>query len=289
MKMRRFILSCSLPQFFLGGLLFAAFLILMSFVPSPSLVAAADSRGGVPVLLELFTSEGCSSCPPADALLGKLDGAQAVAGVQAIVLSEHVDYWNHDGWKDAYSSSFFSDRQGDYARRFRLSGPYTPQMVVDGVAQMNGSDGHAVAGALETARGRMKVPVRIVSVAVDGKTLRVHLSVDALPADFKASKANLFVAVALNRAESHVSAGENKGRDIRHVAVAESIEKVGTVEKGKSFDREVVVKVKSDPANLRVVAFVQEADAGEVIGAALMSPAVLAGERHRVGGEHGAE
>jgi hypothetical protein len=289
MKMRRFILSCSLPQFFLGGLLFAAFLILMSFVPSPSLVAAADSRGDAPVLLELFTSEGCSSCPPADALLGKLDGAQAVAGVQAIVLSEHVDYWNHDGWKDAYSSSFFSDRQGDYARRFRLSGPYTPQMVVDGVAQMNGSDGHAVAGALETARGRMKVPVRIVSVAADGKTLRVHLAVDALPADFKASKANLFVAVALNRAESHVSAGENKGRDIRHVAVAESIEKVGTVEKGKSFDREVVVKVKSDPANLRVVAFVQEADAGEVIGAALMSPAVLAGERHRVGGEHGAE
>ncbi len=289
MKMRRFILSCSLPQFFLGGLLFAAFLILMSFVPSPSLVAAADSGGDVPVLLELFTSEGCSSCPPADALLGKLDGAQAVAGVQAIVLSEHVDYWNHDGWKDAYSSSFFSDRQGDYARRFRLSGPYTPQMVVDGVAQMNGSDGHAVAGALETARGRMKVPVRIVAVAVDGKTLRVHLAVDALPADFKASKANLFVAVALNRAESHVSAGENKGRDIRHVAVAESIEKVGTVEKGKSFDREVVVKVKSDPANLRVVAFVQEADAGEVIGAALMSPAVLAGERRGVGGEHGAE
>jgi len=111
-------------------------------------------------------------------------------------------------------------------------------------------------------------------VAADGKTLRVHLSVDALPAEFKTGKANLFVAVALNRAESHVSAGENKGRDIRHVAVAESIEKVGTVEKGKSFDREVVVKLKSDPANLRVIAFVQEADAGEVMGAALMSPAV---------------
>ena len=274
MKMRRFILSCSLPQFFLGGLLFAAILVLISFVPTPTPVAAADSRGDVPVLLELFTSEGCSSCPPADALLGKLDASQGVAGVQPIVLSEHVDYWNHDGWKDVYSSSFFTSRQGDYVRRLGLRDAYTPQMVVDGAAQVNGSDGRAVAGALETARGRMKVPVRIVSVAADGKTLRVHLSVDALPAEFKTGKANLFVAVALNRAESHVSAGENKGRDIRHVAVAESIEKVGTVEKGKSFDREVVVKLKSDPANLRVVAFVQEADAGEVMGAALMSPAV---------------
>ena len=274
MKMRRFILSCSLPQFFLGGLLFAAILVLISLVPTPTPVAAADSRGDVPVLLELFTSEGCSSCPPADALLGKLDASQGVAGVQPIVLSEHVDYWNHDGWKDVYSSSFFTSRQGDYVRRLGLRDAYTPQMVVDGVAQVNGSDGRAVAGALETARGRMKVPVRIVSVAADGKTLRVHLSVDALPAEFKTGKANLFVAVALNRAESHVSAGENKGRDIRHVAVAESIEKVGTVEKGKSFDREVVVKLKSDPANLRVIAFVQEADAGEVMGAALMSPAV---------------
>lgn len=229
------------------------------------------------MLVELFTSEGCSSCPPADALLGKLDGMQPIPGADVIVLSEHVDYWNHDGWKDAYSSTFFTDRQEDYVHRFGLNSPYTPQMVVDGAAQLNGSDALAVGRAVETARGHVKIPVRISGASVvNGKAIRVHLAVDALPEDAKTRKADIFVAIALNHAESHVSAGENKGRDIRHVAVVESINKVGTVEKGKNFDRDVVVKVKSapDPANLRLVAFVQESDAGMVVGA---SRANLAG------------
>jgi hypothetical protein len=227
-----------------------------------------------PVLVELFTSEGCSSCPPADALLGKLDGSQPIAGAQVIVLSEHVDYWNHDGWKDPYSSSFFTARQGEYQRRFGLSTAYTPQMVVDGATQLNGSDARAVAGAIESARSRLKISVRISSVSLaNPKTLRVHLEVAPLPGDFKARKADIFVAVALNRAESHVLAGENKGRDIHHVAVAESIDKIGTVEKGKNFERDVLVKIKSapDPANLRLITFLQESDAGQIVGAAQLS------------------
>jgi hypothetical protein len=231
-----------------------------------------DARS--PVLVELFTSEGCSSCPPADALLGKLDGSQPISGAQVIVLSEHVDYWNHDGWKDSYSSSFFTARQGDYERRFGLNSAYTPQMVVDGAAQLNGSDARAVAGAIETARSHFKIPVRISSVSLaDPKTIRVHLEVEALPGDSKARKADILVAVALDHAASHVLAGENKGRDIQHVAVVESIGKVGTVEKGKNFDRDVLVKVKAtpDPANLRLIVFVQESDAGEVVGASMLS------------------
>src|SRR5208282_5749511 len=176
--------------------------------------------------------------------------------------SEHVDYWNHDGWKDAYSSSFFTERQNEYERRFGLRSPYTPQMVIDGAAQVNGSDARAVAGAIETARGHAKIRVRISSVSLaNAKTLRVHLEVDALPGDFKARKADVWVAVALNHAESHVSGGENKGRDIRHVAVVESINKVGTVDKTKNFDRDVQVKVQGkvssavDLANLRLIAF----------------------------------
>jgi hypothetical protein len=111
---------------------------------------------------------------------------------------------------------------------------------------------------------------------VSPKELRVHLAVDALPADFKARKADILIAVALNHAESHVLAGENKGREIQHVAVAESINKVGTVEKGKSFARDVSVKVKStaDAANLRLIAFVQAPDSGEVVGASLLGSLV---------------
>jgi len=235
-----------------------------------------------PVLVELFTSEGCSSCPPADALLGKLDESQPVAGVRVIVLGEHVDYWDHDGWKDTWSSRFFTDRQGDYVRRFRLGSAYTPQMVIDGATQLNGSNASSVLGAIETARRHLKIPVRISSVSVmNARTLRVHLEVESLPEDFKTRKADVFVAVAIDHAASHVSGGENKGRDIRHVAVAESIDKVGTVEKGKDFDRDVLVKVKStpDPANLRLIAFVQESDAGEIVGASLLNAPVRLEER----------
>lgn len=273
MKTAKLTLALPLPVLITITVLLSFLMNLAAF----TFAVASDlprSDAASPILVELFTSEGCSSCPPADALLWKLDGSQPIPGAQVIVLSEHVDYWNHDGWRDAYSSNFFTVRQTDYERRFGLSTPYTPQMVVDGAAQLNGSDAGAVGRALETARGHFKTPVRISSVAVDNaKTLRVHLAVEALPGDFKARKADIFVVVALDHAESHVSGGENKGRDIRHVAVAESISKVGTVEKGKSFDRDVFVKVRAIPdlANLRLIAFVQESDAGEVVGAALLS------------------
>ncbi|MGO9346503.1 MAG: DUF1223 domain-containing protein [Terriglobales bacterium] len=236
----------------------------------------ARTDSAAPVLLELFTSEGCSSCPPADRLLAKLDGTQPIAGAQLIVLSEHVDYWDHDGWKDAYSSSAFTSRQEEYARRFGLNSAYTPQLVVDGNAQVVGSDSAAADRAIDSARRRAKVPVRMSAVALaDPKTIRVHLSVDALPGDFNAPKADILVAVALDHAESHVSAGENSGRDLRHVAVAESISKVGTVGKGKKFDGDVTVKVKGAAGleGLRLIAFVQGADGGDVVGAAVVSGA----------------
>src|SRR5256885_1446897 len=102
------------------------------------------------VLLELFTSEGCSSCPPADAVLARLHQKQPVPGVQLLVLSEHVDYWNDLGWRDPYSDALFSDRQSRYGGR-----TYTPQAVVDGRVDVLGSDEE---GIIRAARGAAQEP-----------------------------------------------------------------------------------------------------------------------------------
>ncbi|MGC2247065.1 MAG: DUF1223 domain-containing protein [Terriglobales bacterium] len=242
-----------------------------------SFAVAADSQtpqraGAVPVLVELFTSEGCSSCPPADLMLTKLDQLQPVSGAQVIVLGEHVDYWNHDGWTDKYSSSALTERQNDYGHRFKLNEVYTPEMVVDGETQFNGSDPKAAVHAIEEARDKPKVGVRISSVSVEGKAVHLHVDADALPASMGVRKADIFVAVALNSAESQVLRGENKGRDLKHVAVALTVTKVGHAEEKGAFNRDVVVKLPSavEAANLRVIAFVQKSDAGPVLGASLL-------------------
>jgi len=117
------------------------------------------------VLVELFTSEGCSSCPPADVLLERLERSQPVSGAQIVVLSEHVDYWNRIGWADPYSSPAFSARQEQYARHFRTQGPYTPQMVVDGRSEFVGSDARTAESAIRAAT---KHPKSTIHIAEDG-------------------------------------------------------------------------------------------------------------------------
>jgi hypothetical protein len=231
------------------------------------LVAASDSDAAArnPVVLELFTSEGCSDCPPADSLLEKLDKTQPVAGAQIIVLSEHVDYWDDIGWRDPYSAHSFSERQSQYSNHFRLNSIYTPQMVVDGRVQFVGSDERSALRAIENAARTEKTPVTISAARFDGNnnvTLRVETG--AAPAD-----AVLLVAIEDESDVSSVSRGENSGRTLHHVAVVREMTQAATVTSGQVFAKDVTVKFsRNGTPNYRVVALLQDPSSGAIVGAA---------------------
>src|SRR6204780_1466035 len=132
-------------------------------------VTAAVDAARVPkvVLVELFTSEGCSSCPPADALLRQVNGTQTNAGQLIVGISEHVTYWNSLGWSDPFSSSVYTERQNAYGERFHLEGVYTPQMVINGAEQIVGSDRAALLHAVEQEEEqRPRISLRILSLRV---------------------------------------------------------------------------------------------------------------------------
>jgi hypothetical protein len=234
--------------------------------------AAANAR---PILVELFTSEGCSSCPPADRLIENMDSSQPVPGAQLIVLSEHVDYWDHDGWKDPNSSAALTQRQDDYVHALGLQTPYTPQTIVDGTIEMRANNGQQVSQAFQKALADPKIAVRIGEVSFDATNptiLRARVEADG---ESNNHNADVYVAVALNRVESQVLHGENGGKHLTHVAVVQQLTKVGKLRKGKNFGETVQLKLKpgTDPKNIRIVAFVQESGPGKVLGAAMRRPA----------------
>jgi hypothetical protein len=209
-----------------------------------------------PILVELFTSEGCSDCPPADRMLGQLDP-------HVVVLSEHVDYWDHQGWKDRFSSHEYTVRQEDYATRFHLDGPYTPQMVVDGAAQFVGSDARRAQEEINKAGQRAKAQVKLTR-APGG----VQIDIENAP-----STAGVFLALAEDSVASDVAAGENKGRHLVHVAVLKSLRKVGSVKRGAGFSS--VASLPATAVEQRIVVFLQEGTSGPIVGAAELSGKAL--------------
>lgn len=171
----------------------------------------------VPVLVELFTSEGCSDCPPADRILEELDSKQPIPHAQAIVLSEHVTYWNHQGWRDPFSLDEIDLRQKEYGSRFNLDDIYTPQAVIDGAAQMVGNNGSRVAEAVERAASSPKRSLTIADARWDNGA--VSFTVHGQPD----SGSKVIAVLAADASGSKVTKGENAGRTLNHVAVVRSI------------------------------------------------------------------
>jgi hypothetical protein len=228
--------------------------------------AAPDAKPAV--VAELFTSEGCSSCPPADALLAELDRRETFAGVPVIVLSEHVDYWNHDGWRDPFSSEQWTQRQNDYNMRFRLDSVYTPQMVIDGAQQLNGSNGSQVAHAIETAAAQPgKLQIAISDTSWNNDVLHATVSVPDLSPQ-TAKGATLYAVLADDEDTSNVARGENSGRTLKHVAVVRMMQKVSSLHGPYSGPVKIRLPRGVTRSKMRLVVFVQKGQNGQIYGAA---------------------
>jgi len=228
-----------------------------------------NSAGSPAVLVELFTSEGCSSCPPADKLLIDLDQGGAKNGVMLITLSEHVDYWNRFGWKDPFSSAQFSQRQEEYSRALKFEDVYTPQMIVDGKSAFVGSQRKTALEAIEKAAGAPKANVLLTVEAATGGSASVTVKIDSIPEISRGDKADVVLAVAESGLLSKVSRGENAGREIAHTAVTRKLVKIGTVD-GSSFTAQPNLKVDTGwkRSATKVVVFLQERNSRRVLGAA---------------------
>ena len=239
---------------------------------------AVPSAGRVPVVVELFTSEGCSSCPPADAFLSRLDQQQPVPGVEVIALEEHVDYWDQLGWRDPFSSSDWTERQRSYAQVFRTDSIYTPQMIVNGSAEFVGSRERQGKNAIEEAARQATVPVRVNAVAAGGKhAAEVTVKVGDFEGTLAAEQLEVWLAVTETGLHSAVSRGENAGETLYHAAVVRKLQKLGgvTAKPGVNGERgALTAKVSLDSGwkveNLQVVAFVQARRTLRIYGAARM-------------------
>ena len=227
-----------------------------------------------PVVVELFTSEGCSSCPPADALLAKMESAQPFKGVQVIAIEEHVDYWNQQGWVDPFSSVEWTDRQQVYAAAFRQDGPYTPQMEVNGHAQLIGSRTDQAVKAVQDAQA---VPTTVVKLAASGagNSNEPHfaVSVGKLAQLSPGDSAEVWLAITEGGLASQVSRGENAGRNLSHASVLRSLRRIGIAESradSSAFQGDTSLKLKSGwkRENLLAVVLVQEKKSRRILGAA---------------------
>ena len=252
--------------------LLAAAIGLTGIVGAVVFCAPSARRVGppTPVLVELFTSEGCSSCPPADALLARLVTDQPIEGVEVVGLSLHVDYWNRLGWVDPFSKSAFTDRQNDYATIWGVSRIYTPQAVVDGAREFVGSDEAAARQFIRAAAAAPKTPVALAVESPAG-TDRVGLRIDIGASSARASTLDVLLAVAEDGVVSDVRRGENADRRLSHVGVVRRLERVAKLDASKGLTTTAAIRL--DPTwrrdRLRLVVFVQDPVTHAVIGVAM--------------------
>jgi hypothetical protein len=219
--------------------------------------APASAQEAAPVVVELYTSQGCNSCPPADSLLGELARQPNI-----VALGFHVDYWNYLGWHDPFSNKKFTYRQKEYAMSFRQTGVYTPQIVVNGKRGEVGSDKKAVMQAIADAR-KTKPSVTVLIEKLNGNRLRATVSAAA-----EAKGADIYMALFDRRQATKILRGENEGKTLTNFHVVREWRKLGQLNGEKS---EFAITVASDSGEKRsgAAVLVQQGKAGPIIGAAI--------------------
>src|SRR5580700_2821030 len=239
-------------------------------VKEVSAMSGAPDPGSTPVLVELFTSEGCSSCPPADALLSRLGRTQPIPGADIIALEEHVDYWDRLGWKDPFSSEAATERQNEYDQTFAGNEVYTPQMVVDGRAKFVGSSDSEALRAERNASQAPKPAVRLSWEKDD--VLTIHI--EPLENTAEREGQRVYLAVSENMLHSDVKRGENAGRGLEHNGVVRLLTPLGKIDAATAgFSSSVAVHSAREwnRANLRAVVFVQERRSRHILAAAAIA------------------
>jgi hypothetical protein len=241
------------------NIVLSTFLIIQILFSSYKKEPAIKTEYPVPegfALVELFTSEGCSSCPPADEAVGRLNGWKK----NVYILSFHVDYWNYLGWKDAFSNSAYSTRQQNYGDLFHLSSIYTPQIVVNGNVQFVGSDETKLRATIENDLKEIpKAELQIKIQAGNINQLVIQWTTNPTP------ELKINLALVQNFAKDHIERGENKGQTLNHYFTVRDFQ-------SSSVNTGTNTTYLNIPAGLQksdcsVIAFLQNPRTGHIVAA----------------------
>lgn len=249
----------TLLKFWLPKALVALWAVIsLAQAPLAADPAKAARSGSSPVVVELYTSQGCSSCPPADAFLGELAGREGV-----LALSFHVDYWNYTGWTDPFSTAASTARQRAYRHTVGRGYVYTPQMVIDGRAQAVGSDRATVARIIDGFAESQKLSVTLAPEGAD----RVRVRIAA--ADY-AGKAAVWLVAYDDEYTTRISRGENQGRTLSNIHVVRAVRRVGSWS-GEATELSVNLSQEGVAGFGNCAIIVQEEGMGAVLGAAAIA------------------
>jgi hypothetical protein len=235
---------------------------MKSFLLGLCLAFAAQAQTKTPVLIELFTAEGCGACPPADELITAIDKLQPIPNTELIVLSEHVTYWDAS-FKDRFASAALTNRQLGYSQLLKLEGVYTPQLIIDGQYECVGGNGPEAKQLVLKAAANPKPPMELKAIL---GTAKINLKVS-----FPGLEGAVLVAIAEDSAETRITKGENAGKTLKHTAVVRALHTIGMAS-GPRFDKSLELPLPKLATSFRVIAFVQDPKTGRILTAAQTRP-----------------